>query len=138
MIASEDMRAAYMAIRALIAAWTSLPEQERALSVPFGRHRIERLALLAIAGAWDELRLNNIADANCCASAAALLLKLPELSRLGDEALKEAVASVLDDRAEVFLAIVADFGLPRGERTAAQGKPSAPTLRPLDEPEFPF
>lgn len=138
MSASADMRAVCVALRSLVTAWTSLPVEERAVAYSFGRERIELVALLGLAGAWDGLRLHNVADANCAASAAALLLKLPELARLGDEALEKAVATVLDDRAAVFLAIVSDFGLPRGERATDKGKPSAPALRPLDEQEIPF
>lgn len=109
------------------------------MSGPAARRVALRLALRSLAHAWDAYRQHDVAGANRIASAAALLLALPELQQLSDESLERAVRVELQDRAAVFLAIVSDFGLPRDERLRRTGKPSVPTTQPpSDESEKPF
>ena len=95
-------------------------------------------ALGKLALAWDAHRQIDVSTAIGIASAAAQLLKLEVFQIMRPEHVADWVSFYIEERAEVFLAIAYDFGVPRGERAADQPKPSAPTPPPVDEPEIEF
>ena len=95
-------------------------------------------ALGALARSWDAHRRIDVSTANCIASAAAQLLKLEAFQRMRNERVVDWVSFYIEERAEVFLAIAYDFGVPRGERAADQANPSATAQPHPAEPEIAF
>lgn len=95
-------------------------------------------ALGALARSWDAHRQIDVSTANCIASAAAQILKLEAFQSMRPERVVDWVSFYIEERAEVFLAIAYDFGVPRAEHAADKGKPTAPTTPPVEEPEIEF